>query len=43
MKETQEMIDFYAEHNIVSDIEMIKMQDISYRFLINLASLKSAA
>jgi alcohol dehydrogenase (NADP+) len=55
MKETQEMIDFCAEHNIVSDIEMIKMQDINaaykrmqkndvrYRFVIDMASLKAAA
>ncbi len=52
MKETQEMLDYCAEHNIVSDIEVIKMQDINeaygrmlkndvkYRFVIDLASLK---
>jgi alcohol dehydrogenase (NADP+) len=28
IQETQEMLDFCAEHNIVSDIEMIPMQDI---------------
>src|ERR1700744_5086644 len=28
IKETQEMLDFCAKHNIVSDIEMIPMQDI---------------
>ena len=27
-RETQEMLDFCGAHNIVSDIEMIKMQDI---------------
>ncbi len=55
MKETQEMIDFCAKHNLVSDVEMIKMQDINaawermqkndvrYRFVIDMASLKSAA
>ena len=51
--ETQEMLDFCAEHNIVSDIEMIPMQkideayarmlksDVKYRFVIDMASLKS--
>ncbi|TWI54983.1 putative zinc-type alcohol dehydrogenase-like protein [Pseudomonas duriflava] len=50
--ETQEMLDFCAKHNIVSDIEMIDMQDINeayermlkgdvkYRFVIDMASLK---
>jgi uncharacterized zinc-type alcohol dehydrogenase-like protein len=54
MAETQEMLDFCAEHNIVSDVEMIKMQDINaayerllkndvrYRFVIDMASLKAA-
>ena len=49
------MLDFCAKHNIVSDIEMIKMQDINeayermlkgdvkYRFVIDMASLKEAA
>jgi len=49
--ETQEMLDFCAEHNIMSDIEVINMQDINeayermlkgdvkYRFVIDLASL----
>ena len=53
--ETQEMLDFCAKHNIVSDIEMIKMQDINeayermlkgdvkYRFVIDMASLEEAA
>jgi uncharacterized zinc-type alcohol dehydrogenase-like protein len=51
--ETQEMLDFCGKHNIVSDIELIKMQDINqaydrllkgdvkYRFVIDMASLKS--
>ncbi|MGD0539991.1 MAG: NAD(P)-dependent alcohol dehydrogenase [Tepidisphaeraceae bacterium] len=50
--ETQEMLNFCAERNIVSDIEMIKIQDINraydrllkgdvkYRFVIDMASLK---
>lgn len=49
--ETQEMLDFCGEHNIVSEIEMIKMQDINeayermlksdvrYRFVIDMKSL----
>ena len=49
--ETQEMLDFCAEHNIMSDVEVINMQDINaayermlkgdvkYRFVIDLASL----
>ena len=52
MKETQEMLDYCAEHNIVSEIELIPMQkineaydrmlkgDVKYRFVIDLASLK---
>lgn len=52
--ETQEMLDFCAEHNIVSDVEMINIQsineayermlksDVKYRFVIDMASLKSA-
>lgn len=52
IKETQEMLDFCGEHNIVSDIEVIDMQDINdayervikndvkYRFVIDMASLK---
>jgi alcohol dehydrogenase (NADP+) len=52
IKETQEMLDYCAEHNIVSDVEVIKMQyineayermlkgDVKYRFVIDLASLK---
>ena len=53
IKETQEMLDFCGEHNIVSDVEMITMQDINeayeriikadvkYRFVIDMKSLKS--
>ncbi|MES2810559.1 MAG: NAD(P)-dependent alcohol dehydrogenase, partial [Bacteroidota bacterium] len=49
--ETQEMLDFCAEHNIVSDIEIIDMKDIHaaydrmqkgdvrYRFVIDMATL----
>ncbi|HYK57056.1 MAG TPA: NAD(P)-dependent alcohol dehydrogenase, partial [Flavisolibacter sp.] len=49
--ETQEMLDYCAEHNIVSDVEMITMKDINeayermmkgdvkYRFVIDLATL----
>jgi len=52
MKETQEMLDYCAANNIVSDVELINMQDINeayermlkgdvkYRFVIDLASLK---
>jgi len=50
--ETQEMLDFCGEHNIVSDIELIRMQDINdayermlksdvkYRFVIDMGSLR---
>ena len=50
--ETQEMLDFCGQHNIVSDIEMISIQqineayerllkgDVKYRFVIDMASLK---
>ncbi len=50
--ETQEMLDFCGEHNIVSEIELINIQDINeayermlksdvrYRFVIDMASLK---
>jgi uncharacterized zinc-type alcohol dehydrogenase-like protein len=53
--ETQEMLDFCDEHGIVSDIEMIRIQDINeayermlksdvkYRFVIDMASLKQQA
>ncbi|MBX2947644.1 MAG: NAD(P)-dependent alcohol dehydrogenase [Crocinitomicaceae bacterium] len=51
--ETQEMLDFCGKHNITSDIELIRMQDINdayerllkgdvkYRFVIDMASLKA--
>ena len=50
--ETQEMLDFCAEHGIVSDIELIPIQkineayermvrsDVKYRFVIDMASLQ---
>lgn len=53
IKETQEMLDFCGEHDIVSDIEMIDMQeinkayermlksDVKYRFVIDMKSLKN--
>jgi alcohol dehydrogenase (NADP+) len=53
MAETQEMIDFCAAKSIVSDVEMIPIQsvneayarllknDVKYRFVIDIASLKS--
>lgn len=52
IKETQEMLDFCAEHNIVCDVEMIDMPDVNtafervmksdvkYRFVIDMESLK---
>jgi len=52
LRETQEMLDFCAEHGITSDIELIKIQqidqaydrllkgDVKYRFVIDMASLK---
>ncbi|NKF24577.1 NAD(P)-dependent alcohol dehydrogenase [Solimonas marina] len=55
IQETQEMLDFCAEHGIVSDIELIPMQqineayermlksDVKYRFVIDIATLKQAA
>lgn len=51
LPETQEMLDFCAEHNIVSDIEIIPIQeittayermlkgDVRYRFVIDLSTL----
>ena len=53
IRETQEMLDFCAEHGIVSDVEIIPIQeinvawermlrsDVKYRFVIDMASLKS--
>jgi alcohol dehydrogenase (NADP+) len=52
IQETQEMLDFCADHGIAADIEMIKIQqinqayerllkgDVKYRFVIDMASLK---
>lgn len=49
MKETQEMLEFCAKHNITADIEMIRMDyintamerlaksDVRYRFVIDVA------
>ncbi|MBO0357638.1 NAD(P)-dependent alcohol dehydrogenase [Hymenobacter sp. BT186] len=51
IKETQEMLDFCAEHNVMSDVEVIRMDyineayermiksDVKYRFVIDLATL----
>ena len=51
LPETQEMLDYCAEHNIVSDVEVIKISeineayermlkgDVRYRFVIDMASL----
>ena len=53
IRETQEMLDYCAEKNIVSDIELTPIQkvneayermvrnDVKYRFVIDMASLKS--
>lgn len=52
LPETQEMLDFCGEHNIVSDVEVIPIQqineayermlrsDVKYRFSIDMSSLK---
>lgn len=52
IKQTQEMLDYCAEHNIVSEVEVIKADyineayertiksDVRYRFVIDIASLK---
>jgi len=52
IQETQEMLDFCADHDITADIELIKIQqinqayerllkgDVKYRFVIDMASLK---
>jgi uncharacterized zinc-type alcohol dehydrogenase-like protein len=54
IRETQEMLDFCAEHNVVSDVEVIPIQkvneayervlksDVHYRFVIDIASLKKS-
>jgi uncharacterized zinc-type alcohol dehydrogenase-like protein len=53
--ETQEMLDFCAEHNITADVEVIPVQkineayermlrsDVKYRFSIDMRSLKQTA
>jgi alcohol dehydrogenase (NADP+) len=53
LRETQEMLDFCGEHGIVSDIEIIPIQqidqayerllksDVKYRFVIDMASLRT--
>jgi len=53
IKETQEMLDFCGEHNIVADVEVIPIRkvneayermlrsDVKYRFSIDMASLKA--
>jgi uncharacterized zinc-type alcohol dehydrogenase-like protein len=53
IRETQEMLDYCAAHGIVSDIELIPIQkieeayermirnDVKYRFVIDMASLRS--
>lgn len=50
MKETQEMLDFCAEHKIAADIELIRMEeinaamerlaksDVKYRFVIDVGN-----
>jgi alcohol dehydrogenase (NADP+) len=55
IRETQEMLDFCAKHGIVSDIEVIRMDqieqayarmlkgDVKYRFVIDMATLDTAA
>jgi uncharacterized zinc-type alcohol dehydrogenase-like protein len=55
IRETQEMLDFCADHGITSDIELIRISeinrayerllksDVKYRFVIDMASLKDAA
>jgi alcohol dehydrogenase (NADP+) len=52
LRETQEMLDFCAEHGITADVEVIPIQkvneaydrmmkgDVKYRFVIDMASLK---
>jgi uncharacterized zinc-type alcohol dehydrogenase-like protein len=52
MRETQEMLDFCAKHNLGADIEVISIDkvneayerlvksDVRYRFVIDIASLK---
>lgn len=52
IRETQEMLDFCADHGITADVELIRIQqineafdrllksDVKYRFVIDMASLK---
>jgi uncharacterized zinc-type alcohol dehydrogenase-like protein len=52
MKETQEMLDYCAEHGIVSDVEVVSVHqleeayqrvvkgDVKYRFSIDMATLR---
>jgi uncharacterized zinc-type alcohol dehydrogenase-like protein len=52
IRETQEMLDFCGKHNVTADVELIGVQqinqaygrllknDVKYRFVIDLASLK---
>ena len=52
MKETQEMLDYCGQHNIVSEVEVIPIQqvneayerllrqDVKYRFVIDMSSIK---
>ncbi|MCY1042202.1 NAD(P)-dependent alcohol dehydrogenase [Corallococcus sp. bb12-1] len=54
IRETQEMLDFCAKHQVASDVEVIPIQkineayermikgDVRYRFVIDIASLKQA-
>jgi uncharacterized zinc-type alcohol dehydrogenase-like protein len=54
IRETQEMLDFCAEHGLTADVERIRIQeideayarllrnDVKYRFVIDMASLKQA-
>ena len=55
IRETQQMLDFCAEHGVAPEVEMISIQkvneayermlknDVRYRFVIDMASLKPAA
>ncbi|KAH0685942.1 hypothetical protein KY285_016494 [Solanum tuberosum] len=55
MKETQEMLDFCAKHNITADIELISVDninmamerfaksDVNYRFVIDIANSLSSS
>ena len=54
LPETQEMLDFCGQHNLASDIEIIRMDqineayermlksDVKYRFVIDMQTLKDA-